>query len=63
MEKDDANISTLPQNMSLNDTKINQTHFPDTFAHFFKTKIEDIIINSRIDIGIYNRVRKIVVFT
>ena len=51
----------LPINMSLNGLSINPNDLPDSFAVFFRNKVQRIVENTKIDPGVYNGRNKIVV--
>ena len=55
----DQNTPTLPENMSVNEIKINNTNLPTEFAKFFKNKIETINSNTQISNSVYNGTKKL----
>ena len=55
----DQNTPTLPENMSVNEIKINNTNLPTEFAKFFKNKIETINANIQISNSVYNGTKKL----
>ena len=55
----DSNKPKIPNTMFLNTTQINSDDLPDTFADFFKNKVQNIVNNQVIDDQIYNGKRKV----
>ena len=55
------NINTpkLPLKMSLDNVPINETDLPETFAKFFKNKVQKIVDEQKISDSVYNGKRKI----
>ena len=53
------NVSQLPDNLTLNSTKIQEHALPDTFAEFFSNKVKTIVNECKIDSSVYNGTRKI----
>ena len=57
----DMNIQQIPENLTLDNTVINEDDIPDVFASFFKNKITNIVNESRININVYNGTQKMVI--
>ena len=55
----DINIPKLPNNMTLNDNKIDRNDLPDAFADFFKLKTQTIINNQAINDNVFNGTKKV----
>ena len=54
----DQNAPALPDNMSVNETIIENCNLPTEFAKFFKNKINEIISTTEINNAVYNGKRK-----
>ena len=55
-----VNKPTLPPKMTLNNIEIDNDELPETFANFFKNKVDNIVHEQQIDDTVYNGRRKIV---
>ena len=55
----DLNTQKIPDEMFSNNAQIAIKEIPDAFASFFKTKISDIVNESRINNNVYNGRRKV----
>ena len=53
------NIQNLPDKLSLHDRWTDNNHLPDTFANFFKSKVDDIVNESIVSDTVYNGRQKI----
>ena len=55
----DINIDEIPKDMSLLDTKIEEVELAESFANYFKDKIDALVTNSMLDPNVYNGTPKI----
>ena len=54
-----TNADEIPNEMTVENAKVNFESLPDAFAEFFSTKIEKIVEEVQIDPNVYNGKRKI----
>ena len=50
----DVNMESLPPKMFLNNILVEQSNLPDTFADFFKKKVNKIVESVNVDETVYN---------
>ena len=55
----DINIPKLPNNMTLNNSKIDRNDLPDAFADFFKLKTQTIVNDQAINDNVFNGTKKV----
>ena len=54
-----VNKPNLPHKLTKNDIEIAPSELPDTFAEYFKNKVENIVLDQTINNEVYNGVRKL----
>ena len=54
-----VNKPNLPPKLTKNDIEIAPSELPDTFAEYFKNKVENIVLDQTINNEVYNGVRKL----
>ena len=50
--KNDINIYEIPTDMSLLDTKVEEEELAESFANYFKDKIDTLVTNPRLNINV-----------
>ena len=53
------NINTIPEQLSLDKIEVPKINLPQTFAEHFKSKVDKIVLESKIDKNVYNGIPKV----